>query len=233
MLIIYRLCDIKSPLSAKPPVFADNYFKLNELCLKSFCLAFGDIKPKVIFICDNCPEEEYRELLKIVPFEHEIMFTNLGINDSCLLQYELAKARDEDVILFQECDYLYRPLCGKLLEDAIKKYQLVSPYDHRNFYIDRSIHSQDCKIDLLDEQHFRTTERNTMTFGMTREAFEANFEILKKWGYLDNEVWHEMRANGYPLWVPVPSLATHMVKDFMSPGLDWNKLIQTLNGQPK
>lgn len=233
MLVIYRLCHVKSPLSAKPPLFEDDYFKLNEMCLRSFCLAYGDINPKVIFICDKCPEDLYRPLLDTVPFEKEIMFTDLGINDTCLLQYELANAEHDEVILFQECDYVYRPLVGKMMEKAIKKYGLVSPYDHRNFYIDRSIHSQDCKIDLIDEQHFRTVERNTMTFGMTREAFEKNFEILKRWGYLDNEVWHEMRDNGYPLWVPIPSMATHMVKDYLAPGLDWVKMWGYLTSDAK
>jgi len=228
MLVIYRLCDIKSPLSAKPPIFADDYFKLNELCLRSFCLAYGDIKPKVIFICDNCPEERYRELLKIVPFEHEIMFTKLGINDSCLLQYELARAENDEVILYQECDYLSVPLIGNLMDKAIRKYGLVSPYDHRNFYVDKTLHKQECKIDLLDDHHFRTVERNTMTFGMTREVFEKNFDILKKWGYLDGDVWYEMKDNGQELWVPIPSLATHMVKDFLSPGLSWEKLWKQL-----
>ncbi len=224
MLVIYRLCNVKSPLSAKPPIFQDDIFKLNELCLRSFCLAFGDIKPKVIFICDKCPEEEYRKLLDAVPFEKEIMFTNLGINDTCLLQYELAKNENDPIILFAECDYLWRPLCGQEINNAIEKFGLVSPYDHRNFYIDRSIHSRECKIDLIGEQHYRTTERNTMTFGLTREVLEKQFDILKKYGYLDNDVWHEMRANGNELWVPIPSFATHMVKDFLSPALDWKKL---------
>lgn len=224
MIVFYRMCDVKNPLSAKSPVYPEDNFKLAEVCLKSFVLAFGDLKPKVVFICDKCPEEKYQKLIDTVPFEHDTMFTNLGINDTCLLQYELANAESDEIILFQEYDYLYRPLVGKLFEKAVKKYGLVSPYDHRNFYMDRSIHSQECKIDLIDEQHFRTTERNTMTFAMTREAFEHNFEILKRWGYLDNEVWREMRENGNPLWVPIPSMATHMVKDYLAPGLDWGKL---------
>lgn len=67
-----------------------------------------------------------------------------------------------------------------------------------------------------------------MTFGMTREVFEKNFDILKEWGYLDGDVWYEMKDNGQELWVPIPSLATHMVKDFLSPGLSWEKLWKQL-----
>ena len=222
------MCDIKSPLSAKPPIFTDDYYKLNELCLRSFCLAYGDIKPKVIFICDNCPEEKYRELLKTVPFEHEIMFTNLGINDSCLLQYELAKAETDDVILFAECDQLWVPLIGNKVENAIKHFGLFSGYDHPDFYSRYDIHPKNCEVQLFEDHHYRTAARNVMTFGITREAFNKNFDILKRWGYLDNDVWREMRDNGYPLWTALPALWTHMVKGFLSPGLDWKKLWETL-----
>lgn len=217
------MCDVKSPLSAKSPIYSDDIFRLNSICLRSFLIGFGDIKPKIVFICDKCPEEKYRKLLDECLFEKEIMFTNLGINDTCLLQYELAKSV-ETPVLFQECDYLTRPLIGNVFLEALQSLKLVSPCDHRNFYIDRSIHSTKCEVDLIGEQHFRTTERNTMTFGMTHEAFMSNFDILKRWGYLDNDVWREMRDNGFPLWVPIPSMATHMVSNYLSPGLNWEKL---------
>lgn len=233
MIVYYRIANKKSPLSAKPPIMDGKWDELNALCLRSFVIGYGDMRPKVVFICDDCPENVYRPLLDQVPFEKDIIFTNLGINDTCLLQYDLAKTTTDDVILFQECDYLTRPLSGKIMDEAIKKFGLVSPYDHRNFYIDRSIHGTVCDIDLIGEQHFRTTERNTMTFGMTREAFEKNYSILKKWGYLDNEVWKEMRDNGYPLWVPIPSIATHMVKDFLAPGLNWEALWKKLYDKSK
>src|SRR5574337_653787 len=99
MRVFYRLCDIKSPMSAKPPILQDDQFKLNEMCLKSFVLAFGDIKPKVTFICDFCPQEKYQPLLDTIPFEHDVIWTNIGINDTCLMQYELASSCDDDVIV--------------------------------------------------------------------------------------------------------------------------------------
>lgn len=226
MTVFYRLCDI--PSTNPSPILQENKFKLNELCLRSFVLAFRDVKPKVVFICDYCPET-YRKLINdLVPFEKEIHFTSLGINGSCLMQYDLAEKEEDDVFLFQECDYLYRPSVGNQTYDAIKNFGLFSPYDHLNFYLDRNIHSPMVMLKLFNNQHYRTVERNTMTFGMTKKAFEDNKEILKKWGYLDNEVWSEMRDNGYELWVPVPSFATHMVKDFMAPCVPWQTIWKIL-----
>ena len=65
-----------------------------------------------------------------------------------------------------------------------------------------------------------------MTFGMTREAFKKQYDILYKYGYLDNEVWHEMRENGNELWTPLPSYATHMAKDFLSHAIPWEVLFK-------
>lgn len=226
MTVFYRLCDI--PSTNPSPVYQDAKLKLNELCLRSFVLAFRDVKPKVVFICDYCPEK-YKDLIeKEVPFEKEIIFTTLGINGSCLKQYELAEEIEDDVFLFQECDYVYRPSVGTQVYEAIKEFTLFSPYDHLNFYIDRNIHSPFTEINLFNNQHYRTAERNTMTFGMTKKAFEENKSILKKWGYLDNEVWYEMRANGYDLHVPIPAMATHMVKDYLAPCIPWEIIWKTL-----
>ena len=179
------------------------------------------------FIADHCGKE-YEDLIKEeVPFKYEIEFTALGINGTALRQYDLAAQTVEDEILFQECDYLYRPSVGSQMVDAIKHFRLLSPYDHPNFYIDKSIHSSTCDVELYNNQHYRTTERNTMTFGMTRYAFLESYEILKKYGYLDNEVWKELKEIGYPLRVPIPSYATHMARDWMAPAIPWD-LVQKI-----
>lgn len=222
MTIIYRLCGI--PSTNPSPIYQEDKKKLNELCLKSFVTAFTDVRPYMYFLLDYCDASYVDMLEKIVPFEFDFEMTNLGINGTALKAYDLAEEIGDDATLFQECDYVWRPSAGKLLEGAIKNFGLVSPYDHLNFYIDRSIHSKTCEIDLFENQHYRTTERNTMTFGLTKEVFNKQKDILRKYGYLDNDVWHEMRANGNPLWVPIPSFATHMVKDYLSPVIPWSLL---------
>lgn len=227
MLTIYRLTDI--PSTNVSPIYQEHKYALNSLCLKSFVHAFADVKPDMHFLCDYCPEE-YREMISlIVPksWNTEIEFTNIGINETMMRSYEIA--RDEnDIVLFQECDYLYRPNSGQLLLDGVKEFGLVSPYDHLNFYKDKSIHSENVTLRLVGDTHWRTTERNTMTFAVTPEAYHSGYEIFKKYGYLDSDVWHENRAIGNQLWVPIPSIATHMVKDWMAPSVEWYKIIEDI-----
>lgn len=221
MTVFYRMCGI--PSKNPSPIYQDNKFELNKLCLRSFSAAFKGMGIKVIFILDHCePEAQYREMVhNLAPFPKEYIFTKSGINESMLKAYDLAKDCDDDIFLFQECDYLYRPDTGRLLETAIDHLGLVSPYDHVNFYIDRNIHGEYAKLHLVNNFHFRTTERNTMTFGVKAHIFKENFDTFYKYGYLDNDVWHEMRAKTYPLWVPIPSIATHMVQDYLAPGVNW------------
>lgn len=218
LTVYYRLTDI--PSTNPSPILHDDKMKLNLLCLRSFVQAYKEVKPKMVFLCDHA-SEVYRMLIsEICPFEKEFHFTQIGINETALLQYTLASLVEGNV-LFQECDYIYKFKAGSILANAIDELQLVSPYDHKNFYIDRSIHSEDCKVKLVNNHHFRTTERNTMTFATTADNVRRHKDIFMKYGYLDSDVWHDLAAQGLPLWVPIPSLATHMVIDYLAPTIDW------------
>lgn len=223
MLVIYRLCGI--PSTNPSPIYQEDKKKLNELCLKSFIFAFRNVKPKMHFLLDYC-DESYIEMLKReVPFDYTYETTTLGINGTAIRAYEVAEETDEEIILFQECDYLFRGSVGKQTLDAINHFKLFSPYDHPDFYSRYDIHPIETELQIFNNEHFRKSRRNTMTFGMTKEAFEDCKEILKRYGYLDNEVWTEMATHGYKLWTPIPSYATHMARDYMSPAVPWDVLI--------
>ena len=218
MIVIYRITDL--PSTHQPPVHELDKVALNELCLKSFVKAFEKIQPKVIFLYDFRTADRESMIDQIVPFEYEYYPTSFGINGTMLRAYEMAREQDDD-ILFQECDYLYRPHTGSDLVNGVNALGLVSPYDHPNFYIDRNLHSTSTNIYLVDDVHWRSTERNTMTFAVKNKIFKDNYAIFKKYGYLDADVWYDLKSAGQELYVPIPSLATHMVKDYLAPGIKW------------
>jgi hypothetical protein len=221
MIVIYR---ITSKISVNPsPIFNDDKAKLNEVCLKSFRQAFREVNPKVIFLADKCTIETDDMIKRVIPFEYEIIHTDLGQNDSALKQWEMALNQDED-ILFQECDYIWREKVGKEFVDGLNTLGLVSPYDHLNFYIDRTLHSNQVTIELVGDTHWRSTERNCLTFAIKNQIFKDNYEIFKKYGYLDGDTWYELLAKGHPLYVPIPSMATHMVRGYLAPSVDWEKI---------
>jgi len=216
MLVVYRMTSIAS--SNPPPVLADDKNALNELCLKSFVKAFEDVQPKIIFLLDNCTCKDM--VKRVCPFEMEILESNIGINETMLRSYALASQFD-DFVLFCECDYLWQPNIGKKYLFALADLKLVSPYDHANFYRDKTLHSEDVKIRLIDNHHFRTTERNTMTFGLHTNLLKAHRATFDKYGYLDGDVWYDLKSEGVSLWVPIPSFATHCVKDYLAPSILW------------
>lgn len=216
MIVYYKVSDA---LSTNPsPIFTDNKRELVKHCLKSFVKAYEDVKPKVIFIVDNSPEDYMNMIDSICPFQADYHLTNLGNFEASRYQYKLAKDQDED-ILFQEDDYTYLPNIGQKMVDGLNELGLVSPYDHPNFYKDNVMHSELVKLKLIGSTHWRTTERNTMTFAIKNDIFKRNYEIFDKYGNWDSDVWREIDAQ---LWTPVPSFATHMVKDWISPNFNFN-----------
>ena len=221
MIVYYRITNI--PSTNPSPIYQEDKKKLNELCLKSFVEAFKQVKPKMIFLADFC-DGSYNEMIhRIVPFEHEIYHFDLGINGTALKQWEMAKDQDDD-ILFQECDYIWQPNKGKEFIEGLNRLGLVSPYDHLNFYMDRKLHSNQVMLELVGDTHWRSTERNTLTFGIKNQIFKINYDIFKKYGYLDADTWYELLARGNPLWVPIPSFATHMVRDWLAPSVSWKSI---------
>jgi hypothetical protein len=63
-----------------------------------------------------------------------------------------------------------------------------------------------------------------MTWATSADVIRENYDTLVKYGYLDDEVWRELAYAGHTLWVPIPSFATHMVKDYLAPSINWEEL---------
>lgn len=221
MHVVYRITSI--PSSNPSPIFQDDKDTLNVRCLSSFMKAFAEIKPDVTFIADHVSDKMVK-ILEAFPWEGStVIQTDIGQNGTMLLSYEIA-SKLEEYVLFQEADYLYRPNIGATYLQAMKELGIVSPYDHPNFYHNRALHKEECRIKLVDLHHFRTCERNTMTWGAHSNIIKENLDILNHHGYLDGQVWYDLLERGYSLWTPVPSFATHMVESCLAPGFSWKEL---------
>jgi hypothetical protein len=227
MKVFYRLTEIAS--SNPSPIYQDDKKRLNKMCLKSFVNAFKDLQPQIFFFCDHCDDPEMTDYMiqSVVPWKFSTEYMNVGINQTMLISYELAKNYN-DYVLFQECDYLYRPGIGRTFFDALNNFKVVSPYDHKNFYIDETLHSKDIKIDLVSNHHFRTTERNTMTWGCHGNLILKYYDIFVKHGYLDSQLWYDLKDEGIQMWVPIPAMATHMADGWLAPGVDWQSIWREL-----
>lgn len=219
MITYYRITSI--PSTNPSPIFQEDKDKLNEICLKSYIDAFKEIKPKTVFICDKCSDETMEMIYNICKFPKEVLKTNLGQNGTSLKQYELAKEQDDD-IYFAESDYIYQENSGQDFINGLKEFGLVSPYDHPDHYKTPYIP----KLKLVDNHHWRSAENNTMTWAASNKLFKDNYDIFYKYGYLDHDVWDDLRAKGHELYVPIPSIATHMVISCPAPSINWKQIWQ-------
>lgn len=227
MLVIYRLCSI--PSTNPSPILQEDKFALNRLCLKSFVNAFKNVEPEVIFLGDFCGDREKEMIDEVCPFKHTFIPTQVGISETCLLQYKMALEQPDNLLFFLECDYLWNPdVDVKKFIEAVETLGVVSPYDHPNFYRERNIHSNQCEIELVADHHFRSVERNTMTFGIRKDILENNIDLFNEFGYLDHGQWLGLAKMGQLLYVPIPSMATHLVVDNLAPSVDWEVIWKTL-----
>jgi len=177
----------------------------------------------MVFICDHCSEDTLEMIYNVCPFEKEVIVTHLGQNGTSLKQYELAREQDLD-IYFAESDYVYQEGSGLKLLDGLKETGLVSPYDHLDHYKTSYVP----KLKLINNYHWRSAENNTMTWAVSNKLFKDHYDIFYKYGYLDKEVWDDLRAKGHELFVPIPSLATHMVTNALAPQVQWEEIWQKI-----
>jgi hypothetical protein len=219
MIVYYRLCDRKLSASA-PSAFSADPYEIARVCLKSFVKAFETAKPRMVFICDYCPIKYDQMIADIVPFEKEIHHTSIGINETCLMQYDMFEQEDEKDVLFQEYDYLWLPDTGEEIVKGLEHMSYVTPYDHPDKYELK----ETSKTYPINGRYWKKTISTTATFATTKKIFTADKEILYKHGYIDHERWLEL---GDVLYSPIPSIATHLVADYLAPHVDWKGIWQS------
>lgn len=219
MKVIYRMTDINS--TNPSPIYWGDKLKLNEICLKSFVEAFKEVKPYVYMICDRCPDFYETFVKSIVPFPMEIEFTQSGVRENAVHQYDYFN-NDGEIYLFQECDYLYLPGAGRKMLYAALEFDFISPYDHPDKYKESMI-PLDIEYRKVKGQMWRSTDSTTSTFMVCGDVLVKTIDLFRKWGWEDHARWLDLGKKGYKLWTPLPSLATHMVEEFMAPGIDWKK----------
>jgi len=218
--VIYRLTDITSTNAS--PIYWDNKFRLNEICLRSFVEAFKDVNPHVYMIIDRSPDFYSSFVKQIVPFSMDIEFTNSGVRENAVHQYDYLK--DDDVYYFLECDYLHLPGSGQKMMNAVKYCDFLSPYDHPDKYKEGMI-PPNIEYQTILNQKWRTTDSTTSTFMARGEMVKKELDLFRSYGWDDHKRWLDLGSKGYKLWTPLPSLATHMVEAYMAPNIDWNKEI--------
>jgi len=209
MITIYRACSKKSV--GPPPIYKDepSKTKLLKLCLESFLRTGPD---EIIFLLDRVEDtsifEKYGKVIDCGGFG------NVGTFHK---QIELGKEMDK--VFFCEDDYYWRPNTFKLLEKAVDYFDFISPYDHPSHYEPQFGNHFETK--MIDGIVYRDSPSNTLTFATSKRVLQDNWIKMMTFGMWDHPMFTSLKEDGFRIWCPTYSFATHMVDGLMAPNVDW------------
>jgi hypothetical protein len=124
------------PSASRPPVFAEDKFKLVEFCFKSFKESLRGLRVKLWVLLNGCPPEYEAMFRKWWP-EKDLVFVHYdGVPPGTTIHEQsrlLMEQTDAEIVYFAEDDYFYLPDQFHLAVDFIRQNpdaDFVSPYEH-------------------------------------------------------------------------------------------------------
>lgn len=212
MVVLYRISNnsnIRERLCSK------------EESLSNFISVF---KCRIIVIADNCNDDliQYIKSLNL-----ELIEINVKSNGKSFIYcLNLALKFDlDEVILFQEDDYLYHVQSEKIIGEGIQIADYVTLYDHPDKYhnlanplINDS--GEQTKVFLTNSCHWKKTNSTTMTFAAKVKTLIQDEHIIRSnIQYdlcLDYKMFLELLETK-TLISPIPSYSTHTEMTVLSP----------------
>lgn len=229
MKVYYRIY----PGNADNKPFADgDKGTLMGVCLTSFLESCqqANVHTDLTILLDGCPSH-WEDVVRSIAGQERVVVTELGgigNRPSFLEQLEMVlTVQDDELVYFAEDDYLYRPeAISKLLyvyamEKADSFFTL---YDHPDRYFRDDDRDMVQRIKLAGAWHWRTVESTTMTFGASGGLIKATADIIRDHACEGRQMWYPLLDEGYDLWGPVPSLATHVHEGMLAPCVDWDEI---------
>lgn len=140
-------------------------------------------------------------------------------------QWDLADKLTGDWIYFCEDDYLHTSDAARVMVEGANKFNLLSLYDHLDRYTrndDRTTEKE--TVALSHSCHWRTAESTCMTWAVSRVYWHTIRDVARRHGPNDRSFFYELIDKGIRLWTPIPGRATHCMKGYMSPLVNWDEV---------
>lgn len=170
--------------------------------------------------------------------EENVKIINFGNEcDSFIETMKFVKSKnysDDTIIYFLEDDYVHRPNWSKiLLEGFTLNADYVTLYDHVFFLNDDIFY----KIFKTESTHWRVVPATTNTFACKYSTLLEDYEIHEEAslnGYEQNgcsysrdndKFWNLHKNHGKYVISCLPGYSTHCQSNFISPFVDWEKII--------
>lgn len=210
MKIYYRA---SANLSSHPNPLGKDKYQIITKCFDSFKQSLTD--QELTIIADHMPKE-WLEIFEGFP----IVETQLGNVGTFHWQLEtVSNLEPDEKVFLVEDDYLWTDDAIYKIELALDELDLVSPYDHPGHYTEPRFKDQPKKMVLVGNHTYREAPSNTLTFATKAGLVRSSLDLMKSYGISDHPMF---QALGAQMYVPVPSLATHMVEGLLAPNVEWD-----------
>lgn len=122
LAVAYRVYP--KPSSNPPSVYAEDKFKLVELCLRSFKASLGGLRVKVWALLNNCPPEYETLFTRLWPAEDLVLVRYAGVSGGETLHEQqriLSEQTDAEIVYLAEDDYFFLPNQFPLAVDFLRQ----------------------------------------------------------------------------------------------------------------
>lgn len=142
---------------------------------------------------------------------------------------------DEDIVYFVEDDYLHTPGWIDVMLDGFENIDTdyMTLYDHPDKYYAPGYQALTSKVIATKSCHWRTTPSTTNTYAFRYKTFLKHFDIHMEFCDMelkytrDHDKFVKLWNEGSNLISSVPGYSTHVELPFLSPVVDWKRILES------
>lgn len=233
--LVYRISNAGYANKIKP-----NYVN-NENCLRNAIMAFPFNTTDWHVLADGVNEETKQMIEKYIPTDR-VEHINITNGSGYPFMYSLNKfinLPDDTIIYFVENDYIHRPGSDIVLREGFELgTDYVTLYDHPDKYINPDKggnpfiedNGEITRVYLSNSCHWKLTNSTTGTFAAKVSTLKRDYQTISKFAnqpYLDDfHMFIELlQSLNKTLISPIPGYSTHGETKWLTPLIDWEKIM--------
>jgi len=238
--IFYRHVHVKADLTSRDPNKRRPAWFSHEACFRNLLStissdAMSD-RVQITIVYDGTPDDFIDDFSSKyyaykdhgIKLQFIIGGSDMNSFKITLYMMRIAEMPKDDLVYILENDYMHYPgWVSKVFEmsNSNVAWDYLSLYDHRDKYDSPMYAPLMTKLFYSQSHHWRIAPSTCASFIMSKNIIDADYEILSS-GMTDYYFFGKLIGeNKRVLLTPVPGLATHCMEGYLSPIIDWGKLI--------
>lgn len=226
--ILLRQCNSKGKSTTRPPWFDQERAFLNLLETMD-----GGCSLTVMFDGDPHRHFVHKHPVSVVRFSAGSDAASFG-KMLVHVRQQAAGWAPEDIVYFVEDDYIHMPGWPNVMREGFSKRvgaDMVSLYDHSDKYTEKA---DPCRLKHTPSCHWRTAVSTTNTFAVRLRTLLEDMDVHARFAaagaeqghHSDHEKFLELsRLRLRTLCTSIPGYSTHCESPYLSPCVDWARVM--------